>query len=111
MATLTVATVSRAGVDLGAAAAAAGGDEFVNTGKEILYIKDTAGGGLTLTIATPGTSDGLAVAERTVVIANNEEKLIGPFQPTGLYNDGDGRVQLTYSDVTGVTVAVFNPGL
>lgn len=33
----------------------------------------------------------------------NETTMVGPFSPTR-FNDGDGRVQLTYSNVTTITV-------
>jgi len=54
--------------------------------------------------------DGLDVPDRVVSVTNGTSKLIGPFLPS-VYNDGNGRVQINYSDITSVTVAVlrFSP--
>lgn len=103
MATLSVLEITRAGVDVGAVAAGAGGDEFANTGEEFLYVKNADASGKVVTIVTQQTIDGQAVADRTVSVAASEEKFIGPFQ-TSVYNDTDGLVQVTYDDVTSVTV-------
>lgn len=110
MAALTVQTVDRSGFSLLAndVAAAGGGDYFANTGAEFLYINNAGVGSITLTIAFASTAtvDGQSATNRTVAVANGTEFLVGPF-PTHLYNDANGRVQLTYSGVTSVTVAAL----
>lgn len=111
MAVLTVATAVRAsnGNDLAGVAAAAGGDTFVNTGAEILIIKNGGGAPITLTVATPATLDGLAVTDLTATIGAGATRSVGPFPP-GWYNDtgvAGGSVALSYSAVTSVTVAVL----
>jgi hypothetical protein len=50
--------------------------------------------------------DGLAIAERTVVVTAGESRKIGPFPPN-IYNQSDGMVYLDYSAVTDVTVALM----
>jgi hypothetical protein len=45
----------------------------------------------------------LALADVAVVVAQNEEKLIGPFDPR-YFNDSNGFVQITYSSEVDVTV-------
>ena len=109
MATLTVQTISRTGLEPSYAAAAAGGDEFANTGDEFLHIKNGDASSHTVTIETPGNVDGLAVADRAVAVGAGEERMIGPF-PTSVYNDSGDLVQLTYDAVTAVTVAIVKPG-
>lgn len=106
MATLTVTDVARTGNLLSGAAAASGGDQFVNTGSEFVSVYNADSDSMTVTIETPGTVDDLAIADRTVTVDAGETKLIGPFQKS-YYNDSSGYVQLTYSDATGVTVQVF----
>jgi hypothetical protein len=106
MATLTVQNIVRAGLEPSYDAAAAGGDEFANTGDEFIHVKNGDGSSHTVTIETPATVDGLAVADRDVAIPAGEERMIGPF-PGSTYNDGDGMVQLTYDGVTSVTLAVL----
>lgn len=107
MATLVSAAVSRSGLNLNTldVPAAGGGDDFVNSGIELLYIKNADASPKTVTIVTPATQDALAVADRAVVVPAGNEMLIGPF-PTSIYNDANGKVSLTYSAVTNVTVGV-----
>lgn len=96
MATLTVTAAARALNQITAAVAAVDGDEFVNTGKEIIMIDNTGIAVRTVTFATPVTVDGLAVAELALAIPAGEKHLLGPF-PIGYYNDANAKVQMTYS--------------
>jgi hypothetical protein len=110
MADLTVNSPDRAQNSVSAESAAAGGDAFLNTGKELLLITHTNGGGSqeTLTIAMQKSIDGEDVPDKTVDIPAGEKHLLGPF-PTGLYNDVDGKVQLTYSSETDLELLVIQP--
>ena len=92
---------------LGAVAAASGGDAFVNEGETFLYVKNTDAVSKNVTIAGQRTCPfGVAAGSHNSVtaVALNEEKLIGPFNKSR-FNDANGKVQVTYSAVTGVTVA------
>jgi hypothetical protein len=106
MATLTAQTISRSGLKPAYVSANSGGDGFANTGNEFVHVKNSDSSSHTVTIATPSTVDGLAVADRTVVVPAGEERMIGPF-PTSTYSDTNGYVQLTYSSVTSTTIAVL----
>ncbi len=106
MATLTVATAVRTGVDMAGAACAGGGDAFANTGQEVLQIYNGDSGSHNVTVVTQATSDGLTVSALVVAVAAGVTKTIGPFPP-GLYNDVNGLVQLTYSAVTAQTAKVL----
>jgi hypothetical protein len=110
MAQLAIVSPARVANVFAEASAAAGGDEFANTGKELLVIEHVNGGGsnVTLTIVTPQTVDGLAVADKAIVIAPGTRQLLGPF-PKGIYNDEDDNVNLTYSAHTDIRVAVLRP--
>ena len=106
MATLTIKTLDRTGLDVTVADAAAdvGGDEFANDGSRTFYsVNNGSGSPVTVTFVTPVTVDGLAVADRDVVVAAGSTSLIGPF-PRSDYNDANNMVQVTYSAVTTVTV-------
>lgn len=107
MAVLVAQSIVRAGLTPAFAAAAGGGDEFVNTGNEYVEVINGDATEKTVTVVTPGTVDGLAIADRPVVIAAGARAKIGPF-PTGTYNNSASKVQLTYSAVTSVTVGVFS---
>jgi hypothetical protein len=107
MAAITQTEITRAGINPeGVDQAAAVADYFANSGKQMLYAKNGDASSKTITIATQQTVDGLAVEDLTVTIPAGETRLIGPFPPS-VYNDGDGRVQLSYSAVTSVMVAVL----
>jgi hypothetical protein len=110
MAILSVQKPAPGGLDITFAAAAGGGDSFPNTGKEFFLAKNASGGAITITFDAPGTcSFGLAAnAAHDVagaVAMTNGERIFGPFPPAQ-FNDGNGRVQVTYSGVTSLTVAV-----
>lgn len=111
MAELTVQTVDTSGVDDGnLTAAAGGGDEFENTyGNVLLRILNEDAGSHTVTIASQKTIEGLALADQDVAVPAGESRLIGPFR-TDVFNDSNNHVQLTYDDVTSVTVGVFKFG-
>lgn len=115
MATLTVVEVDETGIaDFlgGFASAAGGGDQFANTGKEILYVSNNSGGNITVTITAQNTSftDAnrgiLSKGNAVVTVGNGDICAIGYF-PKQAFNDSNGNVQVTYSGVTSVTVGVF----
>jgi len=83
------------------------GHFFYNDGRTILFIKDTAATP-TVTIYTPGTVDGLAVADRTIVLVNHATVgiFVGPFPPS-IYNYSDGSVRLIVSAEATCTYGCF----
>lgn len=109
MATLTVTEITRAGVDVvGVAPTAVTGDEWLNTGRELIEIKNGSGAPITVTLDIKGTIDagagGLAITDRSVTIAAGVTKAMGPFPP-GIYNDSaTGRAKAICSAVVTVTI-------
>jgi hypothetical protein len=83
------------------------GHFFYNDGRTILWIKDTAATP-TITIYTPGTVDGLAVTDRTIVIVNSATIgiFVGPFPPS-IYNYSDGSCRLITSAEATCTYGCF----
>jgi len=106
---ITVQSITRSGLQPTNTALIADGHKFLNDGKLTFIQVENGATAFTLTIQTPKTVDGLAVAERTISIGTNEEHLIGPF-PADTYNQADGMVYLDYSDVTDGTVSVLKLG-
>lgn len=105
MAALTPITISRAKVELALAAAAAGGDTFVNDGATFFAVKNAGAGEATVTFTVTATYIGLTISNVAVAVTNDsKEYLIGPF-PQAAFNDSTGKVAVTYSGVTSVTVA------
>lgn len=100
--------ISRAGVILPETATdSVDGHYFYNDGRTVLFFHDTAATP-TVTIYTPGTVDGLAVADRTVVLVNHATagQFIGPFPPS-IYNFADGSCRFIISAAGTCTVGAF----
>lgn len=104
----SVEKITRAGIDLADGGSLSTSDTytFPNDGQTFLHFKKSGAGACVVTIVTPNTSDGLAVADLTVSVpATTGDKMIGPF-PRDIYNDSSGLVSFTCSEVTGLTVAI-----
>lgn len=111
MATLSAQKPVLTGTTHTLAAAAAAGDEFVNTGGQIFVVKNGhAADPRTITFDAPQADNfGIvdAAHDAAVVVPALTTKLIGPF-PTHRFNDSNGKVQVTYSDSgADLTVAVL----
>jgi hypothetical protein len=101
---LSVQSITRAGLNPSYTAANADGHSISNDGKKtFLHVKNGGGGSVDVTVQTPGSVDGLAVADRVVAVPAGEERAIGPF-PTAYYGS---TVNVDFSGVTSVTVAAL----
>lgn len=99
MATLEATQCVSSGVDLtDTDNAASGGDEFVNTGDQLLYVQNTGGDPHTVTIPRTRLVDGQPAADLVVTVPDGESRLIGPFRPQD-YNDEDDKIQIAYDAV------------
>lgn len=113
MAALTVQTLTEAGLETTFTAASGGGDTFVNPDDErtFVWLKNGSGGDITATFNRQPTSlnvtgyGPIAISDRTVVVQAGEERLVGPF-PAAMYNNASGAVEMSYSGVSSLTVAV-----
>lgn len=115
MAILTVTAITKAGINPATpmAAAAGGGDSFANTGNEFLKVANGGGGSINVTIAAQRACADFGVSSTAhdivVAVPNGQTRDIGPIDPK-VFNDTNGRAQVTYSGVTSVTVAPFSMG-
>jgi len=81
-----------------------------NDGRIMLHFKHTGAGDETVTIQTPKTVSGLAVADLPVTVpATTGDKMVGPFRP-GTFNDSSGDLKFTASAGTDLTCAVVRLG-
>ncbi|MGH3029274.1 MAG: hypothetical protein ACRDNE_00630 [Gaiellaceae bacterium] len=105
---LTTEEITRAGIDATDTAMDAADTYKVNNdGRTYLHFKKSGAGACTVTITTPGTVDGQAIADRTVnVPATTGDVRTGPF-PRDVYNDGSGQLTFAVSEATGLTCAVL----
>tara|TARA_R100001440_G_scaffold4870_2_gene10746 strand:+ start:352 stop:702 length:351 start_codon:yes stop_codon:yes gene_type:complete len=112
MATITVQTITESGITPTFASATAEGDVMDNDGKTFLMIKNGSGGSITVTITAQVTSVKTQLfgettkSNATIAVGAGAEGMIGPFSPSA-FNTNDSQISITYSGVTGVTVAGF----
>ena len=104
--TITPSQLVVGGVAFSPVAAQTDGNAFPNTGNQLFYVNNGGGGSVVLTIQTPFTAGGLALAEATRTLAAGEEYVFGVF-PTHLFNQSNGEVWIDYDGVTSVTIQVF----
>lgn len=111
MAALSTTTVSVATgtLDLDAALVSAnsGGDTSEVGPKKFLVIKNADASSKTVTVDTPGTVKGLAIANGTYVVAAGDYCFV-PL--ADVFRGSTGRASITYSAVTSVSVGVFELG-
>jgi hypothetical protein len=91
-----------------AAAAAGTGNKFPCDGKTWLHVKGT-GTQKILTIQTPGTVDGLAVAERTITIPATTGDILVPPLPPSQYAQADNMLYIDLDLATAITYCAFRP--
>lgn len=103
---LAVQQIDADGLTPAYTAAIADGHAFPNDVGTFVHVKNGGAGAVNVTVPTPSTRDGLAVADRTVTVAAGAEAMIGPF-PSRTYDQADGKVHVDYDVVTSVTVAVL----
>ncbi len=103
--TLTVQPVVRGGLTAGYTSMEASGVAFANNGRTFMHLK-VGTGAATLTIITPNTVDGLAIADRTVTLPASTETFVGPFQP-GVYNQTTDVVHVDVSTAGSVSIGVM----
>jgi hypothetical protein len=108
MALIAAQTVSTAGLAPTFASASAGGDQAPVGGGYFLVVRNGGASPVTVTVVTPGTIKGLAIADTALVIAAAGEGIV-PMD--SIYrNPSTGRADITYSAVTSVTVGVLQTG-
>ena len=104
--TLVPLAVAPGSTDGSTPQAMAAADNYIvrNNGRVILHFIKTGAGAATITIATPKTVGGLAVAEQTFTVdATTGIEFAGPFPPE-IYNDASGGMDVSTSEDTGITV-------
>lgn len=107
MAALTTNVVPLTGlrIDNLLVAADVAGDDCATGAGVLLVVNNADASSHTVTLATPGTVDGLAVADRAIPVAAGAEAVI---PVTDRYRDSaTGRCSITYDAVTSVTVGVI----
>ena len=106
MATLPTQVISLSGLEPAYVAAAGGGDKVRPGDRVFLHVKNGDSGSHTVTIVTPGTVKGQAIADLAVAVPAGEERMI-PVPADLFRNPVDGLASITYDAVTSVTIAAL----
>lgn len=80
--------------------------EVRNDGKTLLHVKNGGTVATIVTLVSPGTVGGLAIADKTVSVAAGVDTFIGKLPP-GIYNDTGSNVSVSFSIDTLVTAAAL----
>ena len=108
MATLTVQDIAVDGLTPSYVAADVAGDEFANSARAFVHVKNGGVSSVNVTIASQfAPSPGVGPADIVISIPAGGETMAGPLN-NRVFNNADGNVELTYSDVTNVTVAALS---
>ena len=77
-----------------------------NDGSVVLRFAKTGSGACLVTMITPGTVSGYAIADPTATVpASTGVRYCGPF-PTAVFSNSSGDLEFTVSDVAGLSVEV-----
>ncbi|MBT2696345.1 hypothetical protein J7E79_02700 [Bacillus sp. ISL-40] len=106
MADINVQSISQAGITPSFVAASGAGDAFRNDGKSFLHIKNGGGSSITVTIDSVEKCNQGFDHDLTATITAGQDRILGPFEAKR-FNDTDGKLKVSYSAVTTVTVAAF----
>lgn len=86
-------------------AASGGGDKVSPNAGTLLHVINLSGSSINLTISTPGTYQGRAVADDVIAVADGAAGKFIPMQ--SVYKGSDGLASLSWSATTTVTFAVI----
>lgn len=103
---ITAAQIDDDGVVASLTAANADGHSVAHRNSLFLRVTNGSGSSITVTVQTPKTIGGLAVADRAVTVAAGATAYIS-LGNAELYRQADGAVYVDFSAVTTVTVQAF----
>lgn len=105
--TIAVETADRDGIAPTANGSLSTSNTYIvanNGGRTLLRFKKTGAGACTVTFKATASVEGLAVADHTVTVpATTGDVLVSDLEPEA-FNQSDGTVHFTLSEVTGLTV-------
>jgi hypothetical protein len=106
---LTPQKATSSGVALTFAAAdGTNGNSFIPSHGRALHVKNGGGSAITLTLPTPQTVDGLAVADRSVTVGAGAHAVVSVTPELSAYSQADKTVWVDFSSATSVTVALVD---
>jgi hypothetical protein len=103
--TLLVQEATKEGLSVVYSPASAEGNKFANNGDTEARIKNDSDAAIEVTIKSQKNCNRGFHHDEVITIAANSERSIGNLEPAWFNND-QGQVEMTYSTVTEVTVAI-----
>ncbi|MBP8991729.1 MAG: hypothetical protein KBG82_07100 [Spirochaetes bacterium] len=103
---LTSTLITTSGVAYSLASANADGNYFKNNGYTFFVVSNGGSSAITVTIDSKATCNFGGDHDIEVSVGEGATKIIGPFN-VARFNDAEGEVNVSYSDVTSVTVGVW----
>lgn len=110
MADINVQVIDADGLAPVHSAVAAGGDRLQVGGSLFAVFKNTSAAAITVTLETPGSVQGLAIADRAISVPATNGEIFVSLDPGQYQNPTSGRAHVTYSAAAGLTVAVLSRG-
>ncbi len=107
MALLNTQTIAQAGTVPTMVAASSGGDTFQPSTTTVLMFVNSSGSAITATLAVTATAFGQPVQNVTITVNAGATVIGGPYDPAEVAQAATGLGSLTYSAVSGLTVAVL----
>jgi hypothetical protein len=109
MAALTTQKIVETGLDAAFVSANIGGDTAEPGDRVFIVVKNESGGSITVTLAAypNATSYGAVIPDNEVTVPSTKERWIGPLRGSAYTNPSTGRVDISYSAVSSVTVGAF----
>ena len=101
----TPQVIALAGIIPTLVAAEAGGDEFVNSGRDFIHVKNSGAETTVIINSQVNCSQGVDHDVTVTIPLTTGWKMIGPF-PKDRFNDTAGKVQITYGDHTNLTIGI-----
>lgn len=101
---LTAQAIVKTGLEAVYTDAITDGHSVRDNGHRVLHVKNTDGSDHTVTLPTPGTVDGLAIADRAILVTAGEDRFIAL---SSRYLQPDGSMNVDYSAITGMKIALL----
>lgn len=108
---ITVQNATKTGLAVTTASANVDGNYFTNDGKSYLQVTNGGGSSINVTIDSPVVCSQGGVHDEVIAVGAGVTKVIGSFDKSQFNDPVTGRVNVSYSAVTTVTVAVVSLGV
>ena len=108
MSLIPTQTMTQAGLNAAFQACSAGGDQYTPSDQTFLIVKNSDVSAHTVTLVTTATAFGQPISNISVIVPAGGMMLMGPYEPGEVIQPGTNLADLTYSGVTGMSIAAVS---